>query len=164
MLYSDARRCFHGVHRNTTGCIGVIVDLITSNSLTAVSHDVCGSIELSDGTRTVANLGDIRIKDVEDSILLRRPGCYNEWVVRDFRCVGVFAMHPYEISARQRLSYPDGMPDWMIPAEPDLNIVTCSVAAISQNFPGTRIITFRSGRLVDALTLSEVPHEELYGE
>jgi len=155
---------FHGVCRNATGCMGVIVDLMTPTSLTAVSHDDCGSIELPDGTRTVANPVDIHIKDVEDSIVLRRPGCYNEWVVRDFRCVGIFAVHPYEISTRQHLSYPNDMPDWLTPSEPDLNIVTRPISAVSQDFPGMRIFTFCSGRIVDALTLSEVRHEDLYSE
>ena len=121
---------FDGIGRNATGCIGVIIDLITPESLTSVFHEDCGSIEIVDGIRTVARPFDIHIKDVEDSIALRRPGCYNEWVIRDFRCIGIFAVHPYEISVRKHLEYPDDMPEYLKPSEPDLNIETRPIADI----------------------------------
>lgn len=101
---------FVGFERNATGCIGLILDLTVPSSLVAVSATDCGSIEAPDGTRHVQHETDISVADVEASITGRRKGNYNEWVVRDFRVLGVLAVPPFEISVRGAISLPDDLP------------------------------------------------------
>jgi hypothetical protein len=78
---------FDGLERNATGCIGVIVDLITPQSIAGAATGDAGSVELEDGRRVVEREVDLCADDLEATIMHRLTGGYNEWVMRDFKAL-----------------------------------------------------------------------------
>jgi hypothetical protein len=138
---------FSGDYRNATGCIGLVLELTEPDSLVAVFPVDCGSME-EDGNRVVENPRDITSQDVEDSISQRPADRYNEWVLRDFRVVGVFSAPPYEVSKIAHLEYPEDMPQHLRNPDPEPTTGCTSIAEIQQNFPGMDIFSFQSGQIV----------------
>ena len=138
---------FWGFERNATGCIGVVLDLTAPESLVAVSANDCGSIEQPDGTRVVEQELDITAPDVEISIRDRPAGKYNEWVVRDFKIVGVLAVSPFEISGRGGISIPADVPSNLIDVESELGILTTNLEEAARTFAPLPIFSFVNGCL-----------------
>lgn len=133
---------FWGFERNATGCIGVVVDLTAPESLVAVSATDCGSIEQPDGTRVVQHEIDISATDVETSITARPAGKYNEWVVRNFKVVGVFAVPPFEISVRGGISIPADVPSHLIDVEREAGILSTALEKVARTFASVPTFTF----------------------
>lgn len=138
---------FDGKHRNATGCIGVIVDLSTEKSLCHASDHDQGSLEDDDGQRKVGCLDEPTLESVKSSIDNRACDSYNEWMVADFRCLGIFCAEPYEISADQKISKPPGMPILVMPNESIIGIKNISPAAVATEFPCFDIYGFSNEHL-----------------
>lgn len=141
---------FHGFKRNATGSIGLVLTLCEPDSLVAVSKHDCGSRELDDGTRIVENPTDITIQDVEDSITQRPPGCYNEWVLRNYDFEGIFAVAPFDYSCIRHLPYPEDMPDWLRSDKPEIVIEETNISEIrTRFFAGSKLplYTFTNGQI-----------------
>jgi hypothetical protein len=67
------------------------------NSIVAVSPFDLGSREDESGERIVASYPNITIQDLEESLDLRNLKNYNEWVVRHYEVIGIFAIEPLNV-------------------------------------------------------------------
>ena len=92
----------------------------------AISPSDCGSWVDSDGVRQ-CEMKDISITDLDDSLDLRSG--HNEWVIADYRVLGILAVAPFEI--------------W----DPTLAVVTTGLADVIAAFPDQPIFTFAAGRV-----------------
>lgn len=148
---------FHGDNRNAMGCIGLVLDLTESNSLVAVSPHDCGSIEV-DGRRTVEREVNISAFDVEKSITNRQPCSYNEWVLRNFKILGVFAVYPFEISVQSKLFRPEDAPDYLPTNESVIGLGQTNLTSVQRQFPDLPVYSFHQGRLIGAPRHSDIYH------
>lgn len=113
---------FHGFDRNATGCVGVVLGLRTKDSLVAVDPGDCGSMEDEEtGIREVMSERDITVADLGRT-LSEREG-YNEWVVKDYVVLGIFAVPPLEVSIMKPPEYPPDVPMEMRDLTPIPHIV-----------------------------------------
>lgn len=142
---------FNDVHRaNATGCVGVVLRLRDPTSLVAVHPRDCGSM-MSDGVRTVDRETDIELADLERSLTERGAVAdhfYNEWVVRDFEVLGLFAAAPYRISLwNPPLPGQDELPDYL---RPNLGWVSCNISssAVIATFAEWPVWSFQAGQIV----------------
>jgi hypothetical protein len=86
---------FHGFDRNSTGSVGLVVAPTEPASIVAVApHDAGSYVE--NGVRVVGREVDIGRIELEQS-LDARGNRYNEWVMRDFKVVGLFVAEPATI-------------------------------------------------------------------
>ena len=86
--------------RNSWGCIGVIVRSRSPWSLVCVDSSDCGSKLDAELMRDCMHAdGDISLAEVAESLESRQPDDCNEWVMRDFDCLGVLVQPPF--SARE---------------------------------------------------------------
>lgn len=148
---------FHGDKRNAMGCIGLVLDLTESNSLVAVSPHDCGSIEIS-GKRCVEHEVNISTIDVEKSITNRQPGSHNEWVLRDFKVLGVFAVYPFEISMQSKLCRPEDAPEYFPTDEFVIGLGRTNLTIVQQQFPELPVYSFHQGKLIGVAQHSDIYH------
>jgi hypothetical protein len=100
---------------------------------------------------------DIGPADVEASISGRAPGTYNEWVVRDYKVVGVLAVPPFEISVRGAIALPSDLPEGLIDAQNEIGTARTSLAEVASMFRSQPIFTFGD---LNVFRLSS--HSDLY--
>jgi len=146
---------FYGTKRNAIGCIGLVLDLVEPNSLVAASSNDCGSIE-NNGTRIVQREVDITVSDLENSIADRQLGSHNEWVLRNFRILGVFAVPPFEISIQCKMPRPEGAPDYFPINEDVIGINQTNLDAVRLLFPELPMYTFHQGQILAAPLHSDI--------
>jgi len=117
---------FHGFgDRNAFGCIGLILDLNTPDSLMAVGpHDLGSWVE--NGVRRFPPQA-IAVADLEASLDQRVS--HNEWGVRDFTVRGVMAAAPFDVWTSKD-------PGFDYPTNP---------AEVSAAFPGQPVYTIAGG-------------------
>ncbi len=83
--------------KHSYGDIGIVLGLKNKHSLVAADVNDCGSSEETDGEghirRTVRKdkLEDLSLEDLEATLTERTS--YNEWIVKDYEVLGLFA-HP----------------------------------------------------------------------
>lgn len=83
--------------RNSWGCIGVIVRARSPWSLVCVHSSDCGSF-VHEGFRYCdQGNNDLSLKEIAESLEARSSNGCNEWVMRDYDCLGVLVQHPYSI-------------------------------------------------------------------
>src|SRR5262249_11671848 len=104
---------FRGFKRNATGSIGVILGLQSKASLVAVDPSDCGSIEDEQGNRTVQNERDITMEDLARTLDARAVGDYNEWIIRNYDLLGIFAVPPSEVSVLKIPTYSEDVPEYL---------------------------------------------------
>lgn len=146
---------FYGTERNAIGCIGLVLDLIEPESIVATSPDDCGSIEVN-GIRTVEREVDIFVTDIENSITKRQPGSYNEWVLRNFKVLGVLAVSPFEIFVTSRLILPEGLPDHLVTNEEVIGVGNTTLAKVKLQFPELPVYTFHQGHIIGVPRHSDI--------
>ncbi len=146
---------FHGNRRNAFGCIGLVLDLMKPDSLVAVSPRDCGSIEI-DGVRKVEREVDISATDIQKSIEDRQADSYNEWVLRNFKVLGAFAVYPFEISMKCKLRLPEGAPDYLSTDENTIGVGKTNLAEVMLQFPGLPVYTFHRGLLIGVPRHSDI--------
>lgn len=146
---------FHGNRRNAIGCIGLVLDLIEPDSLVAVSPSDCGSIEI-DGVRKVEREVDISATDIDKSIEGRQADSYNEWVLQNFKVLGVFAVHPFEISMQCKPRLPEGTPDYLSTDENIIGVGQTNLAEVKIQFPSLSVYTVHQGQLIGAPRHSDI--------
>lgn len=88
---------FEPMPRNSTGSVGVILGLKNILSVKAAHPKDCGSYTDENGDRQVGQQPPLTIEIVRNSITERDAENYNEWVVRDYEMLGLFAMEPIQI-------------------------------------------------------------------
>jgi hypothetical protein len=153
---------FGQFERNATGCIGLVLGLTAPESLVAVHSEDCGSFENSCGVRVVPVEQDVAISDLKNSLVSRKS--YNEWVLRDFVVLGLFAAPPYEVSVLETPKWPADMPDYLRDETPVPSFKSISLRELEEFFPNLPIYGFGGAQLVrqSARGATEIPHTAVY--
>jgi hypothetical protein len=153
---------FHGFERNATGCIGVVLDLTTKNSLVAVAASDCGSIESEGGKRIVQNEIDIAPANLDLSLDKRTD--YNEWIINNYKVRGIFAVSPYEVSILTVLAYSDDMPEELRDGIPVPTFRVVSLQELVREFPTLPIYTFNNTSILQYANghLIVIDHAKIY--
>lgn len=151
---------FHPPLRHSTGSVGLVIGLTGSNSLVAVAPQDAGS-SVVEGVRVVASEVDITIADLSRS-LSERGDHYNEWVLRDFKVLGVFIAEPATIWREVEMSIPTeaaGISTELVPQDVDI-----SLAQVASDFKGLPVYTFGGGRILrwEPSGWSPADHSEIY--
>jgi len=148
---------------NATGCIGVILGMKTNQSIRDAHYTDSGS-GMENGIRIVPNARDMTVSEIENTISNRAPDEYNEWVIADYKVIGVFAAQPYYVWSILPITYPDDMPDYLRSPDPVSGIARISLEEIEAAFSELPIFTFSNGKLVvrKDLVWEPVEHSSLY--
>lgn len=139
--FSDLERA------NATGCIGVVLGLRDKDSLVAVHPHDCGSF-VEDGVRKVPNERNLTIDDLEETFVNRPRGSYNEWIIKNYIVLGIFAAPPFRVSNLCIPRYLDDMPDYLKDGKPAPDFEYVTVPEIQATFSDLLIFGFRNGDLV----------------
>jgi hypothetical protein len=134
--------------RNSFGTIGVILDLLSDQSLATATRYDGGSIWNGSGPREFDER-DLTIAEVE-ATLGERDG-HNEWGIRHYLVRGLFLIEPIEISRYH----------------PDFGDVVCPYTQekVRADFPGQRIYSFEGDHIVELHPRTgpvHAMHQELY--
>ena len=153
---------FAGTCRNATGSIGVVLGLQFKHSLVAVAPDDCGSIVDACGNRIVAEEKNIRRDDLERTLDDRTT--YNEWVVRDYKVLGVFAAPPFQVSIMKVPEFPDDTPQELRNDTPVPDFRCVTLDELATQFRDVPIFTFAQSGISRKTTDGLVPaqHSEIY--
>ncbi len=146
---------------NATGCIGVVLGLQNKHSLVGADPHDCGS-RMEGGVRKVFKERDITIDDLEETFTKRPSGSYNEWVIKDYVVLGIFAAPPFRVSVLKVPDYPDDVPPWLRDSTPIPGFEQASVAQLIRTFPGLPIFSFRDGKIVSLTEKGPVKHSDIY--
>lgn len=136
---------FSGIERNATGCIGLILGLKEKDSLVSAESDDRGSYLDESGSRLVEKR-KISKQDIRDSIVNRSSTSYNEWVVKNYYIIGVFAISPMEVSVRQNL--PPELAEAM-GVTFEFGIKPVTVENVKAMFSTQRIFSFYEEKIVE---------------
>ena len=142
---------FHGERRHATGTVGLVLHVPTPASLVAVSPNDAGSSVDAHGNRWAPE-SDIDAMALERS-LTERGERYNEWVVRDFRVLGIFVAADPTVTKRGKLEVPPDAaalidPSAILSAEPiTLDEIVAALPSLPlYSFGQGGIVEFRRGR------------------
>jgi len=128
-----------------------------SKSIVAVApHDAGSYVE--NGARVVAHEVDIEVTDLNQS-LTERGDNYNEWVVRNFKVVGLFVAEPATTWQDVPMPMSEGMPTHIIGQDVDI-----SIPQLAEDFKGLPIYSL-SEREILRCTASgwhPVAHSDIY--
>lgn len=119
---------------NATGCVGVVLGPQTPNSILDAHPNDCGTY-MENGVRQVPQARDMTASDLDATITGRADGGYNEWVIADYRVIGVFAAEPYRVSAEVAIDYPEDIPDYLRTANTAPGFEYTSLEEIEKFFP-----------------------------
>ncbi|ODV43793.1 hypothetical protein AWV79_14220 [Cupriavidus sp. UYMMa02A] len=149
------------------GCIGVILDLTTPLSLFEV-HSQDGGSQLDDERNRLCQQEAIAVQDLERTITQRAADSHNEWVIADYRTVGILAMPPFDFAVPVRPTDIPGAPEksYLMGTDElqDLDQLK-SLAAVQARFPDQPLYTMtRLGfeRVLAAGNTEPVTHAEFY--
>ncbi|WP_186148005.1 hypothetical protein [Burkholderia gladioli] len=130
--------------RHDIGGVGLVIGFTGANSLVAVAAHDAGSFVVH-GERLVSEEVDIGIADLERS-LSARGDSHNEWVVRNFKVIGVFVAEPATTWREVQMQIPPGlggMASQFVSQE-----VSISLSQIAADFKGLPIYTFSEGGIL----------------
>jgi hypothetical protein len=119
--------------RHSWGCIGLVLGFQNKYSLVAADPHDCGSLEENVAgliVRKVQKLKDLTLTDLEATITKRTS--HNEWVVKDYVVLGMFAHPPY-IAGDRYVKLQDLLNDF-----PDQPIFSFKDGSIYRCFPEPR--------------------------
>lgn len=148
---------FHGTGCSSTGSVGLVVAPNDSKSIVAVAPRDAGSC-VENGVRVVGQEVDIGVTDLEQSITARSNG-YNEWVVRNFKVIGLFVAEPATIWQDVPMLVPGDMPHQLIPQG-----VSISVSQVAEDFKGLPIYSLSKSEILQ-WTMNgwrSVAHSDIY--
>lgn len=156
---------FSGFARNATGCIGVILGLKSNQSILAAFADDCGSAEDENGSRCVPNQPTLTPACLENTITDRARGSYNEWIVKDYIVLGIFAVAPFEVMSLDLPMHLPEVPDCLKDDKPIEIIKNTNLLAVSDQFNDQHIFGFENQKLCKWVDGKPEPclHEEIYG-
>lgn len=131
---------------NATGCVGVVLGPMTPDSVLDAHPRDCGSY-MVDGLRQVPHARDMTMGDLDATIAGRATDSYNEWVIADYRVIGLFVAEPHRVSVESAIHYPDDMPDYLRDSGTAPGFACKSLGEIEDMFPQTPIYSFSNGGL-----------------
>jgi hypothetical protein len=148
---------------NATGCIGVVLGLQDKDSLVAADPHDCGS-RMEGGVREVFKKRGLTIDDLEETFVKRPNDSYNEWVIKDYVVLGIFAAPPFRVSVLKVPDFPDDLPPWLMDSTPIPAFEQVSVAQLIATFPDLTIFSFLDGNLVSLTekVVTPVKHSDIY--
>lgn len=138
---------FQGLYRNATGCIGIVLGLKGKESLSGAYPKDCGSNEDEKNKRLSFIQNELAITDIENTITNRPFGNYNEWIIKDYNVLGIFAVSPFEIAFLESPASPPGMPDRLKPDGPVASITSTTPEEVCDQFKGLPIYGFHEKTL-----------------
>lgn len=148
--------------RNAIGCVGVVLGLQNPESLVGAASTDCGSYEDEHGQRKCPQQDHITIQNLRETIENRVS--YNEWIIRDYGVLGIFAIDPLDIGVLGHPNYPDDMPDYLKSGEKIPLVEQTTFQMIKSSFPKYPIYTFNNSRLCELKDADfiEVKHTDIY--
>lgn len=153
---------FDGAHRNAFGCVGVLVDFNSEDSLMNACDGDCGST-ISEDQRIVYKDRNVTfdLKYLEQTIVNRVQ--YNSWVLRNFKIIGVFAASPYVIFEEQRIDFEEdmfGFEEDIVERGPG----TLDLSMIRDTSQGQRLLSFNGSDIVEVVSgeFHKTSHEAIY--
>jgi hypothetical protein len=153
---------FHGMDRNATGCVGVIVRFRSPDSLIAAGASDVGSFEDEFGVRHACSPAEISADDLYKTLTERTT--YNEWVVKDYDIVGVIAVAPFEIwHLAEDVISPADMPAYL-KVEAIESITTTDIDCVKAQFPDLPLYTLSSSAVLLHTANAWIPalHPDIY--
>lgn len=137
---------FQGEWRHATGTVGLVLHLVAPESLVAVSPGDAGSSVDAHGIRWAPD-ADIDGAALERS-LTERGERYNEWVVRDFRVLGLFVAMHATVTKRVKLQVSPDAAAWMGEAD-TLSEEPIALHEIVEALPSLPVYSFQQGGVVE---------------
>lgn len=146
--------------RNALGTVGVILGFQSKQSLVAASHEDCGSYLDEIGRRQVIEK-DIAINDLE--LTLSQRVHYNEWVVRDYKVLGIFVALPITVSEMGMPEGAEDVPEAVMGGEQVISVPK-TVEAVGKLLSDADIYTFNHGGIYQLKVKQwvSVDHKNLY--
>lgn len=116
------------------------------------------------GNRIVEKKEPITFDSIENSLNNRES--YNEWVVKDFKVLGIFAAKPFEVSVLKDIEYPVEVPDYLKSDTPDPIIETVKFEVLIQTFHNSPIYMFDNSQIVryEMGQKKTICHAEIYSQ
>jgi hypothetical protein len=148
---------------NATGCIGVVLGFNRPTSLLDAHAKDCGSSALPDGSR-VPNPRPFCLADVEATLTGRQLHHYNEWVVGDYRVLGIFVAPPLAVQVVQPINAPTDVSAEMLGDVNPLGPRYETIPDVQRDFPKERIFAFKNSAIVEHAggQWTIAPHETIY--
>jgi hypothetical protein len=135
--------------RNAFGKVGLILDLMTEDSLIAVSPGDGGACHKPDGTRDFdPKYKKFGLAELTASITDRAPDSHNEWGVQNYVVRGLFVLPP-PLIVRTGHDHP----------------IEIRLPDLYRSFPGQRVYSFKDSEIVELHPRSRivrVEHSEIY--
>jgi hypothetical protein len=153
---------FHGTgERNAFGSIGVILDFKSKHSLVAADPHDCGS-RVENGVRVVqVERPVITLADLERTFSARIS--HNEWIVRDYVVLGIFAIPPCEVWALQKLPHVEDLPDYLSQEQFAEGPRKLTLRELVGTFPNQPILSFHNGQVHRLVPLpGPIDHAQVY--
>ncbi len=146
---------------NGTGFVGVVIDLQVKESLIGVDPADCGSSLDVHKIRHVKVEKDIFVKDLDATMGSARTH-YNEWVIRNFKVLGIFVALPCYVSVPY--VWPPDVPKDLQGDKPVLDIQPISIERIRAEFPSLPMYTFNATQIlrVDPAGFILIDHTDIY--
>lgn len=141
----------NGNHPTCVGSIGVIVRPRSAASIVWAQAADLGTHKDSTLIRVSGYEHlDLSLEDLALSLTGRQSNRYNEWVVRDYDVIGIFAIPPFHFWARQDINSVPGsaeMPEYL-KLDDTYGPSRSSLDAIVNEFAPLPIVTIQNGRFV----------------
>ncbi|MFM0292241.1 hypothetical protein P0D68_03710 [Paraburkholderia sp. RL17-380-BIE-A] len=150
-------------NNNATGCVGVVLGLLSPSSLLDVHAGDGGSTVLPNGQRD-ANPKSLNLTDLQETITGRHRGTYNEWVVGNYKVLGIFIAAPCMVRAIVDIPAPPGVPANILGNSRGPGICYETINDVQRDFPDQRIFRFnvREIQEVNSSVWVHAPHNTIY--
>lgn len=152
---------------NAAGNIGLILGFRTRLSLIEAHRKDGGSLLDLETRRRLCRQPNLDIADLNNTIVEREPGRYNEWAVADFETLGVLAISPFTYekpAAIGDIKGADETPPHLLGSNSGADFGRSSLEEIRDIFHSQPIYTLKTDGIYQYKngSLSRVRHEEIY--
>ena len=136
-------------HQESYGAVGIVLRPRSTASITSLkSCDAGSSWDPAAGVRT-GDGAPFSSEAVADTF--ENAAGYNEWVVRDAECVGIFVnlREPLEVARRFDVKNLEGYDESMVDCGPVVAAGALAIDEIRREFPGLPILALHEGVIKD---------------
>ena len=136
---------------NSTGSVGIIVNIPENNSVVAVDNSDCGSyVDKNTGERK--HCGSSPTKSACEKSIDKREG-YNEWLVKNYSVVAIFTFKPIRV-----------WKECQIGDDSEYGEVTICFSELLETFPNQIIISVRDGMFIEYNKIKETWNTVKYSD